>query len=128
MAARQGTLAVKGYRELMRAFKEADKDERKYVREAFKQVGEIVRKDSATLFSTVDTRSAAGYRVYVRQRGVAVEQSIRKTTGKHPEFGKLQMRRALVPALVANDGNIEREMEHALDKVCERFNRAPGPV
>lgn len=116
-------LRVRGYSELMKALQLAVDDEKKFVRDELRNVGDIVRRDATLRFAGTDTRSAAGYRTRVRQRGVAVEQSIRKTTGKHPEFGALQMRRALVPAVITSGPDVNRGMERALDKVSARFNR-----
>ncbi len=70
-------------------------------------------------------KSAAGYRVRVRQRGVAVEQSLRKTTGTRSDFGELQMRQALLPALEANEDRVESAMEAAIDTVADHFERRP---
>jgi hypothetical protein len=121
--ARQGTLVVKGYREFMRACNQGDKETKKYVRGVLREAGDIVRVDATRRFAPVDSPSAAGYRTRVRQRGVAVEQSIRKTTGKHPEYGALQMRQALLPALLSNEDAFERGMEHALDLIEAHFER-----
>lgn len=117
------TLRVKGYREFLRAASRAEKESKKEVRAALREVAEPVRAEAASLFETVDPRSAAGYRVRVRQRGVSVEQSLRKTTGKHPEFGALQMREALLPALARKEGEIERGMEDAIDRIADHFER-----
>jgi hypothetical protein len=116
------TLVVKGYRELIRGFVKADADSRKYLREAFKTVGSVVQRDAIRRLDPVSSRSAAGYKVRVRQRGVAVEQSLRKTTGAHPEWGKFQMRHILIPALRANEVEVQAEMEKAMDKVALHFN------
>jgi len=116
------TLQIKGYTQLMQALAQADKASRKAVRDELRQAAEHVRLDGAMLFAPTDARSAAGYRTRVRQRGVAVEQSLRKTTGKHPNYGGLQMRRALEPALDRNEDRTVREMEAALERVCDRFN------
>lgn len=121
------TLRVVGYRDMMRAFAKADRDTKRGARETFRSVGESVRVDAVARFAGTDSRSAAGYRTRVRQRGIAVEQSLRRTTGKHPEYGRLQMRRALEPALAANEERVQRDLEHALDAVCDQFN-AGGPV
>lgn len=115
-------LHVKGYRELMRATALADKQSKRTIREEFRQVGERVRQEAAVSFASVSPRTAAGYRTRVRQRGIAVEQSLRKTTGTRPDFGRLQMRRALLPALYGNADNLERDLERALDRVCDRFD------
>jgi hypothetical protein len=123
MAAQGATLRVEGYRELVRAFATADKEQRRELRATLKQVGDVVRVDAVRRFSPVNSRSAAGYRTRVRQKGVAVEQSLRKTTGAHPEWGSYQMRHALLPALMSSEDDTERAMEHAMDRVADHFNR-----
>jgi hypothetical protein len=120
--AQGATLRVEGYRQLMQAFARADKEQRRYVRSTLKDVGEIVRRDAVRFFSPVNAHSAGGYRTRVRQRGVAVEQSLRKTTGAHPEWGSYQMRHALLPALMSNEDDTARAMDQAMDKVCDHFN------
>jgi hypothetical protein len=117
------TLRIENYRQFMQTVARADKATRKAVRDELRQSGEHVRADSARLFASTDPRSAAGYRVRVRQRGVAVEQSLRRTTGKHPEFGTLQMRRALLPSLYGNEDRTVRELEQAMGRIAARFNR-----
>jgi hypothetical protein len=117
MPPRGETVVVKGYRELLRASRQLPANSRRELRKAFRDAGELVRSDAASRFSPIDARSAAGYKVRVRQRGVAVEQSLRKTTGKHPQYGALQMRRALIPALDANEARTEHAIEEALDTV-----------
>lgn len=121
------TIRVKGFREFLKACQHAPKDTKRFVRDAFRQVGEQVRSDAADRFKTIDSRSAAGYKTRVRQRGVAVEQSIRKTTGLHPEYGSLQMRRALIPALQSNADDTTRAMEDAMEKVADHFERTAQP-
>src|SRR4029077_10549899 len=87
---------VRGYKELIRASALADKATKREMRATFRKVGDPVKQDAAALFQRYDAGSAAGYKTRVRQRGISVEQSLRKTTGKHPEFGRLQMRKALL--------------------------------
>jgi hypothetical protein len=124
MAATGGTLRVEGYQDFMRACAKADKDTKRAVRDTFRPVGDIVRVDAAAMLAPVSARSAAGFRTRVRQRGVAVvEQSIRKTTRQHPEFGALQMRRALLPSMQHNEQRVEKEFEKATDTVCDRLER-----
>jgi hypothetical protein len=118
------TVVVHGYKELVKASALADKQLRKEMRDTFRAVGEPVRSQAAVRFATVDARSAAGYRTRVRQRGVIVEQSLRKTTGKHPEYGALQMRRALMPALADQEPETIRRFEEAVDHVCGVWERS----
>ena len=118
MATRQGaTIEVKGWKELVKASRELPANSRRELRKAFRESGELVRSDAAARFSPIDARSAAGYKVRVRQSGVAVQQSLRKTTGKRPDYGALQMRRALLPALDANEAETMQRIEAALDDV-----------
>ena len=116
------TLQVEGYQELLRAFAFADKASQKALRDTLRQVGETVRLEATQRLSAKDARSAAGFRTVVRQRGIEVDQRLRKTTRLHPEWGSYQMRHALVPALYANEDNTVRRMEHAMDTICQRFN------
>ena len=108
----------------MRACAHAEPDTKRYVREAFRKVGDSVKLDAVQRFAPIDARSAAGYRTRVRQRGVIVEQSLRKTTGKHPEYGALQMKRALLPAQAQQEPETIRRIEEAIDKVCDLWERS----
>lgn len=117
------TLVVHGYRDLIRGLATADRDSKRKIRGVFREVGDTVRTDAAARFAPVNARSAAGYRTRVRQRGIAVEQSLRKTSGLHPEYGSLQMRQALLPALMSNVDEMERAMERAMDTVAAHFNQ-----
>jgi len=111
------TVRVRGLRELNRAFKQVDADLRKELRRELREAGALVADEARSLFEPVDPASAAGYKVRVRQRGVAVEQSRRRTTGLHPEFGLLQMDRALLPALDDKQDEVVAKVEDILDHV-----------
>lgn len=121
----RSTLRVEGYRQFLTACDNADKNTKREVRATFRKVGDAVKEGAAARFAGVDARTAAGFRTGVRRTGVSVQQSLRKTTGLHPEFGALQMRRALVPSLEANAAETERAFEQAIDKVCNLFERTP---
>jgi hypothetical protein len=118
---REGELVVHGYRQFLAACAHAPREAKKEVRAILREVGEVVKHDAVTRFSAYDTHSAHGYRVAVRSRGVSVEQSLRKTTGARPDYGSLQMKRALLPALKDNTERLEREMEHALNLIADVF-------
>lgn len=114
---------VRGYKECARAARRAGKEVNKEVRAAFKEVAEPVRTEAAQRFSLIDARSAAGFVIRVRQKGIAVEQRIKRTTGKRGDYGALQMRRALLPALASNEDDVMKAMDDAIDKVAEIFDR-----
>ena len=121
--AQEETLVVTGYRELLRACDRAGRETKKEVRDTFRRVGDIVKRDAAAKFFKYDVHSAAGYRTVVRVRGVSVEQSLPRTTGLRPDFGALQMRKALEPALVEDEGRVEDEFEEAISTVANHFAR-----
>ena len=123
MAPRGQTLRVKGYREFLRAAAQAPKDTRKEVRAAFREVGEIVRADAAQRMEDLSPKTAAGFRTSVRQKGVAVQQRLGKTTGKRPDWGGIQMNDALLPALDAKEDEVVKAMDDALDRVADHFER-----
>lgn len=113
-----GTVRVKGLRELQRDFRKMSKDLTRELRSELKEVGNIVRDESRQRFSDIDARSAGGYRTVVRARGVAVEQRLGRTTGLRPDYGALQMRHALMPALDAKQGEVVDRLDRMLDKLA----------
>jgi hypothetical protein len=111
------TVRVKGLRELQSAFRNVNRDLSKELRSELRDAGRIVQQEAIGLFSPIDARSAAGYKVRVRARGVAVEQSLPRTTGQHPSYGALQMRTALGPALESKEDAVVRQLEGMLDRL-----------
>src|SRR5262249_52942381 len=83
---------------MLHACRVADRQLRRELRQTLKPVGEAVRSEAAIRAAPKNRRTAAGYRVRVRQTGIFVEQSQRKTTGRHPQWGGYQMRHFLLPA------------------------------
>lgn len=119
------TLIVRGYREFLRATDRAEKESKRFVRDNFRQVGEVVRGPAAEDLLGLQPKgtTAAGLRTIVRRTGVTVEQTLRKTTGKRPDWGVTQMRKVLLPELEQHERDIEQQLEKALDRVAEHFNR-----
>jgi hypothetical protein len=115
------TVRVLGYREFIRACGVMDRATNRELRGVFRDVGEVVRRDASSRLSDLSERSAAGYRTRVRQRGVEVEQSLRRTTGLRGDWGVTQMKDALVPALVENTDEVNRAMQDAMDNVTDFF-------
>jgi hypothetical protein len=125
------TVVVKGYKELSKAMAQAPKDVKREWRTKMRQVGEDVRADAEQRFSNYGpsqarqshSQSAEGYKVAVRQRGVEVDSRRRKTTGKHPEYGKAQMRHGLIPGLEDNRIRLHVKMVQAMDEVVALLER-----
>ncbi len=108
-------------KEFLHATDHAGPVAKKEVRDAFRDVGKVVRTAAEVKFVRFDVNTAQHFKVVVRQRGVSVEQTLRKTTGLRPDFGALQMKKALIPALDENQGEVENRMELALERVARQF-------
>jgi hypothetical protein len=103
---------------MIRACDRSSRQVKKMTRDEFRKIGRIVRDAGASKFDRIDTRSAAGFRVRVRNAGsVTVEQTLRRVTGKRPDYGALQMKVGLVPAIDEKSGEVERRLEQALDHI-----------
>jgi hypothetical protein len=125
-----GTFVVTGFKEVVQATAYLVPSERKETREALGSIGEIVRRDWSGRL-TSDTRkgkgryrvkSAAGLKVRLRQRDVAVEQILTKTTGQHSQYGAFQAIEGR-QALADDELQIEAQIGVAMDKVVAIFNR-----
>jgi len=118
------TLRVKGLRELNRALLRSDRELQKSVRKEIREVARIVADDARARFMPTDPRTSMGMRPQVRGgfRAVA-EQRRRRTTGKHPEFGVLQMRRAFLPALAAKEDEVLERFERILDRLEDGWDK-----
>ena len=121
MAVARAGVRLNGYREFVRAANRTSRQARKEIKDAFRDVGEVVRVDAADRFSAYDEATARGFKVRVRERGVAVEQSIGRTTGTRPDFGGIQMTEALIPAGEDNEREIDDRMGEALDEIADYF-------
>lgn len=119
------TILVKGLRELLRVTDQLPKDVKRGVRDELRKVAEPVRADATRLFvARVGGPDQTRYGISVRKVGtVTVEQRRRRTTGKHPEFGERQMRKAMVPALERNEQLVVREMDGVLADMERRWGR-----
>lgn len=119
MAAR---VHVKGLSGMIKAADAAGKETGKLVRDRLREMAEPVLADARSRLSRYDARSASRLGISVRRVGtVAVEQRLRRTTGAHPQFGALQMQKALIPALDENTRGIELEFNNALDDIADTF-------
>lgn len=115
---------VEGLRGLIRVSDECDKKTKKFVRDELRKTAEPVRIAAIRKFSQYDVSVANRYRITVRRTGViAVEQPGRKTTGKRPDFGRLQMSRALIPGLEENTNEVVHEIDEAIGRIADFWGR-----
>ena len=129
----EGEVYVRGMRELSRAFAYADRDSRRELRAAFREVAEPVARDAESLAVARIRRMPLSPRwslmrvgvtrtaVYVapKQRGVKVRGPDPR---KRRNLADLMMDRAMEPALEQNQHEIEVAVEHALDRLADHFN------
>jgi len=118
--ARAETVRVRGLRELRSSLSKVNKEADGKVKDALKDAaGPVVSATQAKLsrFRGVSMQ----VRPHVLMKGVVVRQDARKKTGKRPDFGGLQMRKAFIPALEENERQIINEVEKALDRLLDEF-------
>ena len=118
------TIVVRNLREFVRATDRAGPSTKKMVRNELRLAGDLVRADAYARFRPFSERTARGFRVAVRQRGVSVEQRLARTTGLHPEWGVEQMEKALLPARAAELAVIARSFEKSLLRICDEIKRS----
>lgn len=116
----RGAVSVKGLRELERGLRETDKDTAKALRKELREAGKVVALEARRRHAFVSPRSAMGVRPRVRS-GLVVyaEQSRRRTTGQHPEFGVVVMEGALLPAKEAKTPEVKEMVERAIANATE---------
>lgn len=116
------TIKVHGLREFTRDARHAEKDTRKTIREGLKRAGEPVRDEWRRTFSPIHEFSASKLRIRVGVNGVFVDQPLRKTTGDHPEFGRLQQRYG-ERALEAKALEAEKELARSVDELADELDK-----
>ncbi len=97
------SIQYEGLRQIAQALKETDESTLAELQRDLGDVGDVVKTEAVDLFDRIDARSASHFDTRVRVNSsslalVDVGQSLRKTTGKRPDFGKLQVEEALLPA------------------------------
>lgn len=111
----RATVRVEGLRELQRDLKRADQETAKRFRAGLKEVGDPVQEEATDRGSRY--RGIGRFVVRARMATVTVEQSARTVTGERGDFGVLQMRTVLEPAL-----------DDRQDEVVERFERLTNEI
>lgn len=119
------TVRIRGYDKLQRSIVEADKATKKEARASLREAAEVVRKPwAAEDLDRFGAKTAKGMRTVVRKRGVAVEQSLRKSTvesRRRPKFGKKQQE--IGDRITAEHAaELQREFDAAGQRIADRFD------
>lgn len=132
MAVSEQTIAVRGLRDLTRAFAAADKTLQRELRTRLRDAAEPVRADaqasaSREIRNVRENSSWSRMRVGVTQRLVYVaprERGAQRARQKRrPQFGDLLMNRAMAPALERNRDRVLRELDDMLGDVGKAWER-----
>lgn len=113
---------VTGYTQLLVALKALPRSVQLALRGEFRSIGQIVDDKASRRLLELDpqpVKSVAGLKPVVRLRGVEVDQTLRKTTGLRSDWGRIQMRVGLVPALHDSEPEIVAGVAVAMDKAAE---------
>ena len=118
---RKEHIVVEGYAQLDRAFrkvsKEVDPESSARMRGEFKRAAEPVASSAAEKISRFEGASLQTIHPVATARGVFVVQDARKVSGLRGDFGNLQLRTGLEPALEENKELVLRGIEMALDRI-----------
>lgn len=111
-----GTVRVTGLREVQRAFREVDRKLALQLGNDLKKAAEPVAASARGKVTRY--RGASINTIRTRRRGatILVEQSARKVTGHRGDFGALQMRNVLEPALDENTSRVFTDVERVLNQ------------
>jgi hypothetical protein len=113
------TLRVEGAAKVQRAFRGID-------RQLATDFGKDLQKAADPVVADTKAKEkwagASINTIRSRRRGINiyVEQSARKVTGLRGDYGALQLRQALVPALDENEDEVFSEVERVLDHYAHK--------
>ena len=121
-------IEVKGFRQMRKALRNADKDLDKGLRTTLRKTAEPVRADAESRAGSQITNIGPKWgrmRIGVTQSAVYVAPRERGRKGrlKRPNLAPLLMDRAMQPALEAHADDIEREIGDMLDGLVKRWAR-----
>lgn len=112
------TVRVSGLRETVAAFRRIDGSLVKEVRDALKEAAEPVASSARQKISRYRGASLGTIRPRASGASVFVRQDARKVTGRRGDFGALQMRKGLEPALEENAEEVVSKVDDALGKLA----------
>lgn len=107
------TIRVKGYRETARALDRVNKGAKAALYSGLKDAAEPIAADARARLGGYSGMKTDTIRPRVGLRGVYITQGARKKTGLRPDFGALQMRQGLLPAVYSRQDELAERVEDA---------------
>jgi hypothetical protein len=114
------SVRVKGLRELTAAFRKMETETWPELRRELQTVAKPVAESAKAKISVYRGASLGTIRPVALTRSVFVRQTKRKVTGQRPDYGSLQMRHGLLPALEENTDQIISGFEDMIDRLASR--------
>lgn len=112
-----GAVRITGLRETVRAFNKLDRAVTREVQKELKQAAQPVADTAKQKLSRYGGAKVSTVRPRARGASVFVTQGAKKVTGKRGDFGVLQQRQVLEPALEENREQVFHGVELALDRL-----------
>ena len=112
--AQAGTVHVRGLRETLAALNKIERGAHRKVMGGLLEAAEPVRRSWVSKLSPYRGASTSTITPKLLTKGVFVTQRARKTTGRRPDFGALEMRHGLAALFEEQDATL-RTVEKALD-------------
>lgn len=124
MAGTSKVVRVEGLRELVKATGGYKTALAKEIRAELIVGAKLVSTDARSRMTRIDAKSAMGLVPFAKATGVSgVKQRKKKRLNPgRGDYGALQMRKALLPALWSKRDDIERNIERMLDKLGGRWS------
>lgn len=120
MARTPFTVKVKGYREVTRALNRVDKGTRKALLDALKKAAEPTAADARSKLGRYQGLNTSSIQPRAVSNGVFITQKQAKKTGLRPDFGSLQMRVGLLPAVSDHQDDFSDAVDNALGVLINR--------
>jgi hypothetical protein len=111
--ARAETIRVTGYRETARALGKVNRGAKRALYAGLRAAAEPIAGDARSRLASYQGISLSTIRPSAQARGVFIVQRARRVTGLRPDFGALQMRQGLIPALENHEDDIVDKVEDA---------------
>lgn len=114
------TVFVEGLAEFIQAADAVDKQTSRTVRNTLREAVVPVQEAWTRKMAEKFPGRPVKYGISVRRTGtVTVEERLRRTTGKRPDWGKQQIRFGGDPALAENEGEIVEKLSRAVMVIAE---------
>ena len=114
-----------GFRELEEALTKVVIEVDPVLSKALRSLAEPVKKEAQQAASgwsaagVGQSKTAGGFRIRRRQLNIRVEQGLSKTTGQHGNYGGVQMRHFLEPALSTHTAEIGAGADRVIGKLVD---------